>query len=163
MMRQLSYGRRKSLFRKPNNALGKHNPAAIERIVTSKYRRGPRFNRQHPFVDVLSSDITESGVDLSVLVRDSGPTALGSTSFLGRRAEPAAEIGFSKARCATLMQRLIPGRTKDSPPRRSGFESCASSTDFRVFQQPASTLCRERGECVAQACAVCDGPRLRQA
>lgn len=66
------YGRRKSLFRKQYNALGKHNLAAIERIAISKYRRGPTFNRQHPFVDVLLSDITESGeaLDLSVLVRE---------------------------------------------------------------------------------------------
>jgi hypothetical protein len=66
------YGRRKSLFRKQYNALGKHNLAAIERIVTSKYRRGRTFNRQHPFVDVLLSDITESGevLDLSALVRE---------------------------------------------------------------------------------------------
>jgi hypothetical protein len=55
------YGRRKSLFREQYNALGKHNLAAIERIV----------NRQHPFVDVLLADITESGevLDLSELVR----------------------------------------------------------------------------------------------
>ncbi len=43
--------------------------AAIERIVASKYQRGAAFNRQHPFVDVLFSDITESGevLDLSEL------------------------------------------------------------------------------------------------
>jgi hypothetical protein len=66
------YGRRKSLFRKQYNALGKNNLAAIGRIVTSKYRRGPTFNRQHPFVDVLLSDITASGevLDLSALVRE---------------------------------------------------------------------------------------------
>jgi hypothetical protein len=61
------YGRRKSLFRAQYNALGKRNLAAIERIVASKYQRGAAFNRQHPFVDVLFSDITESGevLDLS--------------------------------------------------------------------------------------------------
>jgi hypothetical protein len=61
------YGRRKSLFRDQYNALGKRNLAAIQRILTAKYRRGPAFNRQHPFVDVLLSDITESGevLDLS--------------------------------------------------------------------------------------------------
>jgi hypothetical protein len=61
--------RRKSLFRQQYNALGKRNLAAIERIVTLKYRRGATFNRQHPFVDVLLSDITESGerLDLSEL------------------------------------------------------------------------------------------------
>ena len=62
-------GRRKSLFRAQYNALGKRNLAAIERIVASKYQRGAAFNRQHPFVDVLFSDITESGevLDLSEL------------------------------------------------------------------------------------------------
>ena len=53
--------RRPSLFRHEYNALGKHNLAAIERIVRTKYDRGPSFNRQHPFVDVLLSDIAESG------------------------------------------------------------------------------------------------------
>jgi hypothetical protein len=35
----------------------------------SKYQRGAAFNRQHPFVGVLFSDITESGemLDLSEL------------------------------------------------------------------------------------------------
>src|SRR5882724_3857896 len=46
------HGRCKSLFRTQYNTLGGHNLAAIERIVTSKYRRGLTFNRQHPFVDV---------------------------------------------------------------------------------------------------------------
>jgi len=54
------HARRKSLFRQQYNALGKRNLVAIERIVTSKYQRGAAFNRQHPFVDVLLSDITES-------------------------------------------------------------------------------------------------------
>ena len=63
------YGKRKSLFRAEYNALGKGNLAAIHRIVSSKYQRGAAFNRQHPFVDVLLSDITESGevLDLSEL------------------------------------------------------------------------------------------------
>ncbi len=66
------YGRRKSLFREQYNALGKGNLAAIERIVTLKYQRGAAFNRQHPFVDVLLSDISESGelLDVSELVRE---------------------------------------------------------------------------------------------
>jgi hypothetical protein len=55
------YGRRKSLFRKQYNALGTHNLPAIARIFTAKYDRGAAFNRQHPFVDVLLSDITGSG------------------------------------------------------------------------------------------------------
>jgi hypothetical protein len=60
------YRRRKSLYREQYNALGKRNLAAIERIVTAKYLRGRTFNRQHPFVDVLLSDITESGEVLNV-------------------------------------------------------------------------------------------------
>jgi hypothetical protein len=44
---------------------------------------------------------------------------------------------FGRSRCATLSQRSISGRTKDSSPRDFGFENCASSADFRVFQQPA--------------------------
>ena len=65
------YGVRKSLFRAQYNALGKRNLPAIEQIVTAKYRRGPEFNRQHPFVDVLLADIKESGeaLDLGGLAR----------------------------------------------------------------------------------------------
>jgi hypothetical protein len=57
------YGRGKSL---QYNALGKLNLAAIERIIAVKYQRGAAFNRQHPFVDVLLADITESGEVLNV-------------------------------------------------------------------------------------------------
>lgn len=60
------YGRRKSLFRKQYNALGIRNLPAIARIVTAKYDRGAAFNRQHPFVDVLLSDIADSGEALDV-------------------------------------------------------------------------------------------------
>jgi hypothetical protein len=65
------YGRRRNLLRAQYNALGKRNLTAIERIVTLKYQRGAAFNRQHPFVDVLFSDITESSevLDVSELVR----------------------------------------------------------------------------------------------
>jgi hypothetical protein len=64
-------GSRMSLFRGQYNALGQRNLSAIERIVVSKYGRGPAFNRQHPFVDVLLSDIVESGevLDLGRLAR----------------------------------------------------------------------------------------------
>jgi hypothetical protein len=63
------YRGRKSLYREQYNALGKRNLAAIERIVTSKYERGPA-----PFVDVLLSDITESGeaLDTRELVCSAG-------------------------------------------------------------------------------------------
>jgi hypothetical protein len=69
------YESRRSLFRAQYNALGKLNLAAIKWIVTSKYQRGAAFNRQHPFVDVLFSDITESGevLDVSELVREPLP------------------------------------------------------------------------------------------
>jgi hypothetical protein len=69
------YGGRRSLRRAQYNALGKFNLAAIERIVVSKYQRGAAFNRQHPFVDILLSDITESGeaLDLGDCVRESSP------------------------------------------------------------------------------------------
>ena len=70
-------GGRQSLFRGQYNALGKLNLAAIQRIVGAKYRQGAGFNRQHPFVEVLFSDITESGeaLDLSELVREPLPPA----------------------------------------------------------------------------------------
>ncbi|MET4720818.1 hypothetical protein ABIF63_004924 [Bradyrhizobium japonicum] len=70
-------GGRQSLFRDQYNALGRLNLAALQRIVSAKYQRGAAFNRQHPFVEVLFSDITESGeaLDLSELVRDALPPA----------------------------------------------------------------------------------------
>ena len=61
-----SLNSRKSLFRVQYNALGIRNLPGIERIATSKYQRGLAFNRQHPFVDILLSDITESGEVLDV-------------------------------------------------------------------------------------------------
>ena len=67
--------RRPSLFRDQYNALGKQNLAAIDRVVRTKYDRGPSFNRQHPFVEVLLADIVESGeaLDTSLLtVRGGG-------------------------------------------------------------------------------------------
>ena len=68
-------GGRQSLFRDQYNALGKLNLAAIQRMVSAKYQRGAAFNRQHPFVEILFSDITESGetLDLSELVREPLP------------------------------------------------------------------------------------------
>jgi hypothetical protein len=71
------HGGRKSLFRDQYNGLGKLNLAALQRIVSAKYQRGAAFNRQHPFVEVLFSDITESGEDLALgeLVRESLPPA----------------------------------------------------------------------------------------
>jgi len=68
-------GERQSLFRDQYKALGKLNLAAIQRIVRAKYQRGATFNRQHPFIEILFSDITESGetLDLSELVREPLP------------------------------------------------------------------------------------------
>ena len=57
---------RKSLFRDQYNALGKHNLPAIERIVMHKYSLGASHNRQYPFIDILLSDIAESGEVLDV-------------------------------------------------------------------------------------------------
>jgi hypothetical protein len=70
-------GGRQSLFRDQYNALGKVNLASIQRIVSAKYQRGAALNRQHPFVEVLFSDIMESGeaLDLSELVREPLPPA----------------------------------------------------------------------------------------
>jgi hypothetical protein len=70
-------GARQSLFHDQYNALGKLNLAAIQRIVDAKYQRGAASNRQHPFIEVLFSDITESGetLDLSELVREPLPPA----------------------------------------------------------------------------------------
>jgi hypothetical protein len=70
-------GGRQSLFRDQYNALGRLNLAAVQRIVSAKYHRGAAFNRQHPFVEVLFSDIAESGeaLDLSELVREALPPA----------------------------------------------------------------------------------------
>jgi hypothetical protein len=70
-------GGRQSLFRDQYNALSRLNLAALRRIVSAKYQRGPAFNRQHPFVEILFSDITESGeaLNLSQLVRGTLPPA----------------------------------------------------------------------------------------
>jgi len=70
-------GGRQSLFCDQYNALGRLNLAALQRIVSAKYQRGAAFNRQHPFVEVLFSDATESGeaLDLSELVREALPPA----------------------------------------------------------------------------------------
>jgi hypothetical protein len=70
-------GGRRSLFRDQYNALGKLNLAALQRIVSAKYQRGAASNRQHPFVEILFSDITESGEDLDLtgLVREPLPPA----------------------------------------------------------------------------------------
>ena len=70
-------GGRQSLFRDQYNALGKLNLAALQRIASGKYQRGAASNRQHPFVEILFSDITESGevLDLTGLVRASLPPA----------------------------------------------------------------------------------------
>jgi hypothetical protein len=70
-------GGRQSLFRDQYNALGKLNLAALQRIVSAKYHRGAAFNRQHPYVEVLFSDITDSdeALDLGELVREPLPPA----------------------------------------------------------------------------------------
>lgn len=74
---------RQSLFRDQYNALGKLNLAALQRIVSAKYERGALLNRQHPFVEVLFSDISESGehLDLTKLVRGPLPPAFHRIRF----------------------------------------------------------------------------------
>jgi hypothetical protein len=70
-------GRRRSLYRKHYNELGQQNLPVIARIVGAKYGRGAPFNRQHPYVDVLTSDIIDSRetIDQSRLVREPLPPA----------------------------------------------------------------------------------------
>ena len=70
-------GRRRSLFRKQYNALGRKNLEAISRLVDAKYARGRAFNRQHPYIEILTSDIEESGesIDQTGLVRDPLPAS----------------------------------------------------------------------------------------
>lgn len=70
-------GGRQSLFRRQYNALGKANFESIRRIVSTKYQQGAALNRQHPFVEILFADITESGeaLDLGELVREPLPPA----------------------------------------------------------------------------------------
>ena len=70
-------GGRQSLFRDQYNVLGKLNLASLQRIVSGKYQQGAASNRQHPFVEVLFSDIAESGenLDLTELVRKPLPLA----------------------------------------------------------------------------------------
>lgn len=69
--------RRRSLYRKQYNELGQRNLSAIARIITTKHERGATFNRQHPYIEILTSDIIESGeiIDQSRLVRDPLPPA----------------------------------------------------------------------------------------
>jgi hypothetical protein len=71
------FGRRQSLFRSQYNYLGRTNLEVIARLVDAKYARGPAFNRQHPYVEILTSDIVESGatIDQTGLVRDPLPPA----------------------------------------------------------------------------------------
>jgi hypothetical protein len=57
---------RKSLFRAEYNALGMRNIETIERIARLKYRRRRDFKRQHPFVEISTADIVESGEVLNM-------------------------------------------------------------------------------------------------
>ena len=70
-------GRHRSLYRAEYNELGKRNLDAIARIVARKYGGGITMNRQHPYVEVLTSDIIESGevIDQHELVRAPLPPA----------------------------------------------------------------------------------------
>jgi hypothetical protein len=85
-------GRRRSLFRAQYNALGQRNLDAIARIITAKYNRGPAFNRQHPYIEVLQSDIVASGetIDQSELKRAALPPAF--ERVISRTSAPDSEI-----------------------------------------------------------------------
>jgi hypothetical protein len=61
-----AFGDHKSFFREEYNAIGTRNLAAIGRLVDKKYGRGIEFNRQHPFVEILYTDIVEGGEVLDV-------------------------------------------------------------------------------------------------
>lgn len=76
-------GRRRSLFRKQYNALGRKNLEVIARLVDAKYARGHAFNRQHPYIEILTSDIVESGesIDQTGLARDPLPPAFERVSL----------------------------------------------------------------------------------
>jgi hypothetical protein len=76
-------GRRRSLFRKQYNALGRKNLEAIARLVDAKYAQGRAFNRQHPYIEILTSDIVDSGesIDQAGLVRDPLPPSFERVSF----------------------------------------------------------------------------------
>lgn len=67
--------RGRSLYRVEYNALGASNLDAIARLVTTKYERGKAYNRQHPYVEILTSDIRESGelLNRGALMRESLP------------------------------------------------------------------------------------------
>ena len=71
-------GRRGEFLYRSIQCAWQTHAVAIKRIVTSKYRRGAAFNPRHPFVDVLLSDITESGevLDVSELLRAGSENAL---------------------------------------------------------------------------------------
>jgi hypothetical protein len=73
-------GRRRSLYRSQYNDLGRRNLPAIARIVSAKYARGKTFNRQHPYVEVLTDDVINSRevIDRSGLVRHQLPPAFHS-------------------------------------------------------------------------------------
>ena len=73
-------GRRRSLFRRQYNALGRKNLEAIARLVDAKYAQGRAFNRQHPYIEILTSDIVDSGesIDQTGLVRDPLPPSFES-------------------------------------------------------------------------------------
>lgn len=70
-------GRRRSLFPAQYNELGQRNLDSISRIVSTKYDGGKAHNRQHPYVEILTSDIIDSGesIDQTGLVRTPLPPA----------------------------------------------------------------------------------------
>lgn len=61
-----AFGDHRSYFREEYNIVGARNLVGIGRLIERKYERGIEFNRQHPFVDILYSDIEEAGVVLDL-------------------------------------------------------------------------------------------------
>ena len=88
----------------------------FERIVSAKYQRGAALNRQHPYVEVLFSDITESGeaLDLGGLVRLPLPPALSGWVEPSRPSEALTihhelnAAAFDVQQCRTISTGQLP-------------------------------------------------------
>jgi hypothetical protein len=96
-------GTGQSLFRKQYNALGELNLAAIQRIVAAKYQQADS-NRQHPFVEVLFSDITSSGeaLDVSQLVRNPLPPEFHRLIESQQKSRPLTAKGLKDEKARSL-------------------------------------------------------------
>ena len=133
------YRGRKSLYREQYNALGKCNLAAIERVVTSKYERGPAFNRQYSFVDILLSDIIESEetLDTSELVRETQPPSFQLMSRSDRRRASWKKTYVLSAVAMKAMYFLAQGRMRQPKLARSAGHS---GTDPKIARDSVSII-----------------------